>query len=131
MPSHILVVDDNTDITLMLKDRLNFLGYHATTASDGVEGLAVLASTAIDGVLLDVQMPRMDGLMMLTYIRDQYPHIPVIMMTAEFNTHSLSQAMEQGAQDYLIKPIDSEGLMQKCFRVFSPHTSNAIDHEHA
>ncbi|GJL63291.1 MAG: hypothetical protein NPIRA04_19450 [Nitrospirales bacterium] len=131
MPTHILVLDDDQDIALMLKDRLNFLGYHATTANNGVEGLTLLETMAVDGILLDVQMPMMDGLTMLKHLQDQHSQIPVIMMTAEFNKDSLIQAMERGARDYLLKPIDPERLIQKCSTVFMPRKAAVNNFEHA
>ncbi|GJL66345.1 MAG: hypothetical protein NPIRA05_13160 [Nitrospirales bacterium] len=131
MPAHILVLDDDQDIALMLKDRLNFLGYYATTANNGVEGLAMLETMAIDGILLDVQMPIMDGLTMLKYLQDQHPQVPVIMMTAEFNKNSLMQAMQRGARDYLLKPIDSECFTQKCSTVFIPRKAKVNKDDYA
>ncbi|GJL52274.1 MAG: hypothetical protein NPIRA01_35010 [Nitrospirales bacterium] len=130
MPAHILVLDDDQDIALMLKDRLNFLGYHATTANNGAEGMAMLETLTIDGILLDVQMPVMDGLTMLKHIQDQHPQVPVIMMTAELNKDSLIQALERGARDYLLKPIDPERLMKKCSTVFIPRKATVNDCEH-
>lgn len=102
----------------MLQDRLNLLGYHASTASHGVEGLAMFEVLVFDGILLDIQMPVMDGLTMLDRIRERYPNMPVIMMTAEQNKEKIQRAMERGANDYLLKPIDSDLLAKKCQAVF-------------
>ena len=115
----ILVVDDDPDISLMLNDRLTYLGFHAASANNGAEGMALLDQLTVDGILLDIQMPVMDGLTMLKHVRQRHPHMPVIMMTAELNKKSLNQAMEQGAQDYLLKPIDVDLLTKKCSTVFS------------
>ena len=119
MPLCILVVDDDEDISLMLKDRLTLLGFHATTASDGAEGMAMVEKMAVDGILLDIQMPVMDGLTMLQQVRERYPNMPVIVMTAELNEKKLIQAMERGANDYLFKPIDFDLLAKKCLTTFS------------
>ncbi len=120
MPRSILIVDDDQDIRLMLQDGLTFLGFYDTTARDGTEGMAMLKVWAIGGILLDMHMPVMNGVVMLEKVRERYPNIPVIAMTAESNKKMLIQAMDLGAQDYLIKPIDSNLLVKKCCTVFEP-----------
>lgn len=102
----------------MLQDRLTLLGFHASTASHGAEGLAMFEILVFDGILLDIQMPVMDGLTMLDKIRERFPDMPVIMMTAEQNKERILQAMERGANDYLLKPIDLDLLEKKCQAVF-------------
>ena len=115
---HILVVDDDPDILLMLKDRLKFLGFNVSVATNGEEGLEKLEKTAFDGILLDIQMPVMDGVTMLTHIYQRYPRIPVLVMSATRNVEQLIEAMEWGARDYLFKPIDLEVLSKKCHENF-------------
>lgn len=119
MSLSILVVEDDQDISLMLQDRLTFLGSYVTLARNGAEGLAILEITKVDGILLDIQMPVMDGLTMLEHLQEQYPSIPVIVMSAELNKDKLIQAMEHGANDYLLKPIDADLLAKKCSLTFS------------
>jgi CheY-like chemotaxis protein len=115
----LLVVEDEQDISLMLQDRLLFLGYYVTIAQNGAEGMAILERMTFDGILLDIQMPVMDGLTMLTHIRERYSSIPVIVMSAEVNKDKLVQAIEEGASDYLLKPIDVDLLSKKCSLLFS------------
>ena len=118
MAKHILVVDDDQDISLMLHDRLKLLGFHVSTAGHGAEGIAMFEIMKFDGILLDIQMPVMDGLTMLEKVRERYPNIPVIMMTAELNKEKILQAMERGANDYLLKPIDFDLLVKKWTKIF-------------
>jgi DNA-binding response OmpR family regulator len=118
MALSILVVEDEQDISMMLHDRLTFLGFVVTTARDGAEGLAMLEVLIFDGILLDIQMPVMDGLSMLGQVRERFPCIPVIVMSAELNKKKLIKAIEGGAHDYLLKPIDVDLLAQKCNTVF-------------
>ena len=117
----ILVVEDEQDIRMMLHDRLTFLGFTVTVARDGTEGLAMLEVLVFDGILLDIQMPVMDGLTMLKEVRDRFPCIPIIVMSAELNKKKLIKAMERGAHDYLLKPIDSGLLEKKCNTVFGSY----------
>lgn len=118
MALSILVVDDDHDVSLMLKDRLTFLGFFVMTARNGAEAMAMLKILTVDGILLDIQMPVMDGLTMLEQLGGQRPGMPVIVMTAELNKKKLLQAMKRGATDYILKPIDADLLAQKCFTVF-------------
>ncbi len=119
MPLSLLIVEDEEDIGLMLQDRLTFLGYSVTLAKNGAEGLAILERMSIDGIVLDIQMPVMDGLAMLEQVRERFPSIPVIVMSAEANKNKLIQAIEQGAKDYFLKPIDIDLLSKKCLLTFS------------
>jgi len=114
----ILVVEDEQDISMMLHDRLSFQGFVVTTARDGAEGLAMLEVLIVDGILLDIQMPVMDGLSMLEQVRERFPSIPVIVMSAELNKKKLLKAIERGAHDYLLKPIDVDLLAKKCSTAF-------------
>jgi len=117
----LLVVEDEEDISLMLQDRLMFLGFYVTVAGNGAEGMAILERLAVDGILMDIQMPVMDGLTMLKKVKEQYPNIPVIAMSAELNKNKLIQAIELGANDYLLKPIDADLLAKKCSLIFSSY----------
>ena len=123
MALSILVVEDEEDISLMLQDRLMFLGFYVTVAQNGAAGIAILERMAIDGILMDIQMPVMDGLTMLKHIQEQYPNIPVIAMSAEINKEKLIQAIELGANDYLLKPIDVNLLAKKCTLIFSDYVN--------
>ncbi len=117
----LLIVEDEQDISLMLQDRLNFLGFYVTVAKNGADGIALLERMTFDGILLDIHMPVMDGLTMLQQVRHQYPSLPVIMMSAASNKENLIQAMQNGANDYVIKPIDPDVLAKKCSRIFTSH----------
>ncbi len=119
----LLIVEDEQDISMMLEDRLTSVGFYISTAKNGAEGMAMLNVTAFDGILLDIQMPVMDGLTMLKHMRERFPNIPVMVMSAEFNKDKLIQAIEQGAKDYLLKPIDGDLLFKKCSRVFSSNVN--------
>jgi len=119
----LLVVEDEEDISLMLQDRLMFLGFYVTIARNGAEGISMIERMTFDGILLDIQMPVMDGLTMLKQARERFPSIPVIVMSAEANKDKLIQAIEEGANDYLLKPIDLDLLAKKCSLIFSASVS--------
>lgn len=106
----ILVVDDDADIRQLIQDRLGAQGYQVTTESDGLRVLETLRMNRFSGVMLDIGIPSYDGMTLLKEIRQQDPHIPVIMITAAGDRESATQAIGHGAQAFLLKPFDVEEL---------------------
>src|SRR5215510_110699 len=93
----ILVVDDDRDIQEVLKDRLESLGYGVLVASNGREGLELLESQSLQMVLLDVEMPDINGLEVLKEIRKRGRDVTVVMITAYGTIERAVEAMKQGA----------------------------------
>ena len=116
----------------MLQDRLEPMGYDCVMAHDGRSALALLAlstsQSPIDGVLLDVQMPVMDGLATLREIRDRYPSLPVLMMSAGPNLDLLRQTVRIGANDFIAKPFENHDFASRCTRLFP--LQNSQSHRH-
>lgn len=108
----ILVVDDESNICELLRLYLTKEGYQVTTANDGEEGLEKFAKTKPDMVLLDVMMPRMDGLEVCRRIRKQ-GNTPVIMLTAKGETFDKVLGLELGADDYIVKPFDPKEVVAR------------------
>ncbi len=104
----VLVVDDNEYNRDMLARRMTRLGYQVSVACDGLEALEALENNAFDLVLLDVMMPRLDGVGVLRRMkaRQQWQDIPVIMISALQEIDSIAHCIEMGAEDYLPKPFD-------------------------
>ena len=102
----ILVVDDESHICLMMKDLLMDT-YDVLTAKDGVEALEIVVEKqdALDLVITDIRMPRMDGMELLKEIKTHYPEIGVMMISAHGNLRTAVEAMKQGAYDYISKPL--------------------------
>ncbi|MBD0305701.1 MAG: sigma-54-dependent Fis family transcriptional regulator [Nitrospiraceae bacterium] len=116
MKPKVLVVDDDPDIVMMLKDRLVSLGYETLTASDGMIALQTIERETPSVMLLDLEMPRLSGLELLRKLsegrkmgRDGYD-LPVIVMTAHGTINKAVQAMKEGAYDFLTKPFDVDHL---------------------
>jgi DNA-binding response OmpR family regulator len=118
MQRRILIVDDDDDVRVMLHDRLQAMGFVVVTAANGLIGMSIVKSSWIDGILLDVEMPVMDGLTMLEELRRWHVHIPVIMMSADPDPEKIKRAIELGAIGYTPKPIDVARLKQQCVRLF-------------
>jgi diguanylate cyclase (GGDEF)-like protein len=104
----LLIVDDVSDNRAILTRRFRRQGFDTVEAESGPEALALIAAQSFDAVLLDVMMPEMDGLEVLTRIRAQYAPtvLPVIMVTAKTQSEDVVQALTQGANDYVTKPVD-------------------------
>ncbi|MGN0707590.1 MAG: response regulator transcription factor [Faecalibacterium sp.] len=108
----ILVVDDDPNICELLRLYLTKEGYQVTTANDGEEGLAQFSQTKPDMVLLDVMMPRLDGLEVCRRIRKQ-GNTPVMMLTAKGETFDKVLGLELGADDYMVKPFDAKEVVAR------------------
>jgi two-component system, OmpR family, alkaline phosphatase synthesis response regulator PhoP len=121
MAKRILVVDDEANIARIIEMNLVREGYEVTKASNGVDGLAAARGNAPDLVLLDVQMPQMDGLEMLTKMKEDaaLADIPVIMLTAQSAREDLAKGLDAGAEYYVTKPIDPAQLLGMIERFFA------------
>ncbi len=108
----ILVVDDDANICELLRLYLTKEGYQVTTAGDGEEGLEKFNQIKPDMVLLDVMMPRMDGLEVCRRIR-KAGNTPVMMLTAKGETFDKVLGLELGADDYVVKPFDAKEVVAR------------------
>ena len=106
--AHLLVVDDMETNRILMSKQLGRNGYAVTTADSGPQALDILEADEIDLVLLDIRMPNMDGIEVLSRIRNTHSALtlPVIMVTAENLDEVIVEALQAGANDYLIKPIN-------------------------
>lgn len=113
--ARVLIVDDESDIVSTIQYRLKFCEFEVITASNGKEGLEKAAGEKPDLILLDINMPIMDGHQMLEHLRNQpdLKNIPVIMLTAFSDTRDITKAANLGIADYVTKPFDFTELMGK------------------
>ena len=126
----VLVVDDEPSI----RDSLQLLlksNFDVITAEDGEAALKIIEHAFPDLILLDVMMPRLDGLETLRKLRDLHKSVPVVMLTADNTLQSAVEAMKLGARDYLSKPFDVESLTSLIVDILEPgiETSEAADDE--
>ncbi|RNC67676.1 MAG: response regulator [Desulfuromonadales bacterium] len=112
----ILIVDDEADIALILKLQLEDAGYRTVRGRDGVEALELLGRERFDLILLDIRMPRMDGIEVLERIRHEWPDLVVVMMTAHGSEDIAVEAMKKGAVDYISKPFSSDDMKKRVER---------------
>jgi two-component system nitrogen regulation response regulator GlnG len=104
--AHILVCDDEPLLRWALAQRLEADGHRVTQAETGAAALAVLATSRLDLVLLDLKLPDISGLEVLGEVRRHMPRLPVLMMTAFWAGDALAQAQRLGVQSSLPKPLD-------------------------
>ena len=108
---HILVVDDERNIRNNLAMVLEAEGYKVDKASNGDDALLQVKAGLYDIVFVDIQMPKMDGLELLRYLRGLRPKMPVVMLTAYGTVSRAVDAMKLGAVDFIEKPFDPKNIL--------------------
>jgi len=117
LPS-ILVVDDDPSVLEILHDALDLWGFDVFLAKNGREGLNVLARQKVDGILLDMDMPVMDGMTMLDELRWLGYPMPVVIMSGGVKESDLRQRVGAGAQAFMSKPFSLSFLRDVCATIF-------------
>jgi len=114
----VLVVDDDDTFREMLSDALRYNDYIPFAAAGGKEALRELENGSVDAVITDIRMPGMDGIELLKTIKDQYPDLPVILITAFFDRDDLESSLgDQEADGFLEKPFRVEKVMELLERI--------------
>lgn len=113
MTKSVLVVDDSTSVRKMIEFALKARGYTVTSAEDGQVALESLERETFDLVILDINMPRLDGLSLLKIIRErsEWEAMPVMMLTTEGQAADRDRAMALGATAYIVKPFKPTELL--------------------
>jgi len=119
MKTRILTVDDSRTVHILVTKAFRECGVEILKASNGVEGLSVASKEDPDLILLDVTMPVMDGVEMLTRLKGdpQLKHIPVVMLTAEGGRDAVMKIAKLGIRDYIVKPFSEDKLLEKVGRI--------------
>ncbi len=114
-PARILVADDNATNLELIRVRLSALGYEVVTAVDGEEALARARELEPDLVLLDIMMPKLDGISVLKQLKrdEALGFVPVILVTAKADTRDVVEGLESGGDDYLTKPFEHAALVAR------------------
>ncbi|SFW53820.1 sigma-54-dependent transcriptional regulator [Cellulophaga fucicola] len=113
---NILIVDDDIHILELLQRHLQSLNYHVYQAVSVKQALYVLHDSTIDLLITDIQMPEIDGLQLLKYTAEHYPHIPKLVITGYPSVDDAMTVIKSGATDYLTKPFTKEELKQAVHR---------------
>jgi len=114
-PARILIADDNPENLDIFRTRLAANGYEILTATDGEQALGIAREWQPDLILLDVMMPKMDGIEVCQRLKadSSLPFIPIIMVTAKTGSHEVVAGLEAGADEYLTKPVHHTALVAR------------------
>ena len=107
----VLVVEDDDALREALRDTLDLAGYRVLDAADGQAALDILGGEAVNMVVSDVQMDKLDGHALLKEVKKRWSEVPVLLMTAHGSIEKAVAAMHDGAADYLVKPFEAEVLL--------------------
>ena len=113
----ILVVDDDRAVRESLRRSLTFNGYTVDTAGDGIEALEKIVAERPDVAILDVMMPRLDGLEVCRRLRSTGDDLPILVLTTESDQEKKERARKLGATGFIIKPFNPTGLVDALRKV--------------
>lgn len=123
---HILVVEDNLALRSSLAETLQAQGHRADFAADGRSGLQLALAEPPDVLVLDLNLPGMDGLNVCRHLRERADrHIPVLMLTARDSLDDKLDGFAAGADDYLVKPFAGKELIARCLALSQRHRVGA------
>jgi len=112
MKKRILVADDEASVVKIIKDRFAKWGYEIETASDGEETLEKVESFMPHLLLLDLKMPKINGIEILERTKKKYPQIGILILTASQSKSTFRTCLEKGADGYMLKPFKPENIKE-------------------
>jgi DNA-binding response OmpR family regulator len=130
-PTRIAVIEDEAAIRRGVVDLLRASGYEVVEAADGLKGLTEASRPDVDLVLLDLMLPRKDGVEVLRELRQTRPAVPVIILTARGTEDDRVRGLKMGADDYVVKPFSARELLARVEAVLrrtggKPHAGAAV-----
>ncbi len=115
MGKKVLLVDDEPDVLEMYTMRLEVTGYQVVTADDGEKALGLAKSEKPDLIILDLMLPKIEGFDVCRMLKfdDEYKNIPIVILSALGQSSDRQKAMQAGADDYFIKPVDFNEFLKR------------------
>ncbi len=130
MTLNVLLIEDNLDLALTVIDYLELESIDCDHASNGVLGLQLLENHTFDVLLLDLNLPRLDGLSLCEQLRQQGDDLPVLMLTARDQLSDKLDGFEVGTDDYLIKPFELDELVARIQALAKRRSGQALILQH-
>jgi CheY-like chemotaxis protein len=123
----ILVIDDSPTVSITLEWMLRGYGHRVHIARDGLSALNALYAHRPDLILLDIRMPHIDGIELCLMIRSSasYAHLPIIMLSGLSHARDIQRAIDAGANEYLVKPVDDKTLIAVIDRHLFPQPAGS------
>lgn len=109
----ILIVEDEFDLNMVISEMLTMEGYYVDSSYDGTDGLDNALSGIYDAIILDIMLPKKNGIEVLSEIRKNKINTPVLMLTAKSEIEDKISGLDNGADDYLTKPFNSRELLAR------------------
>jgi len=123
----ILIVDDEESIRKALRLTLSKAGYDVVEADNGATGIEEIGTDdnplMVDVIICDIRMPKINGLEAIAFFRQQYPSVPVLVLTGYPDIHLTTNMLRQGVVDYLVKPAEKDVLMAAVERAIEYRTA--------
>ena len=113
MSEKVLLVDDEKEFLEVMSERMQARGMVVTTAESADQALSIIGKESFDAIVMDFQMPGMDGMEALKAIKNKKPELQIILLTGYATVEKTVEAMKIGATDFLEKPADLEALAEK------------------
>ena len=129
MPSRILVIEDDPNVVELARLYLVNDGHQVLTASDGIEGLRLALDEAPDLIVLDLMLPKLDGMSVCRRVREE-SEVPIVMLTARVEEEDTLSGLETGADDYITKPFSPRELAARVRAVLRRTARDALDRGH-
>jgi two-component system chemotaxis response regulator CheY len=111
----ILIIDDEQDVRDIFKDRLEKAGYNPIVAKDGEDAISILRSgdnmMNVGLILCDIRMPKVNGIEYISFLQQQAPGIPVVVVTGYPDSEMARDLLAKGVKEYLVKPVDKERML--------------------
>jgi two-component system chemotaxis response regulator CheY len=126
----ILVVDDEPDVRKVVKMTLNKAGYDVIEAEDGEKAIAAIKKgenpLLLDVIISDIRMPKINGVEAINYFQEQWPRVPLIVLTGFPDMEMATGFLKEGIVDYLVKPVEKEKLIASVTKAMEQREINRL-----
>ena len=128
----VLIVDDEDNVRKVLRLTLTKAGYDVVEADHGGKGIEVIGSDdnalMVDVIICDIRMPKINGLEAIAFFQQQYPSVPILVVTGYPDTKMAADLLSRGVFDYLVKPVDQENLLKAVSAAIAQRLELRHDH---